>query len=66
MEEEREELEEKKGIGIKVFGVSLFLIGSLNTMLFWRGGLSDNIFGPSIILAGIALFIIGTIRGIDN
>lgn len=61
-----EEIQEKKGIAIKVFGVSLFLIGSLNTMLCWRGGLSANTFGPIVMIVGIALFIIGTVRGMDN
>jgi len=61
-----EEIEEKKGIALKVFGVSLFIIGSLNTMLCWRGGISTNTFGPIVMLAGIALFIAGTIRGQNN
>ena len=60
-----EEIQEKKGIAIKVFGISLFLIGALNTMLCWRGGIAANTFGPSVMLAGIILFIIGTIRGAE-
>ena len=61
-----EEIKEKKGIATKVFGVSLFLIGSLNTMLCWRGGISANAFGPSVMVVGIALFMIGTVRGQNN
>jgi len=60
-----EEIKEKKGIALKVFGVSLFLIGSLNTMLCWRGGIATNTFGPSVMFVGIALFIVGTIRGAE-
>ena len=54
---------EKKGVGLKVFGVCLFFIGGLNTMLCWRGGMQLYAFHPTLMAIGIAFFIAGTIRG---
>ena len=31
-----EEIKEKKGVGLKAFGMSLILLSSLNLMLSWR------------------------------
>jgi hypothetical protein len=59
------EIKEKKGVPLKVFGVCLFLIGSLTTMLHWRGGMPVSAFNPIIMVVGVAFFIIGTIRGLE-
>ncbi len=58
-----EEEGEKKGVGLKVFGVCLFITGSLSTMLCWRGGLPVSPFHPIAMAVGIAFIIAGTIRG---
>ena len=58
-----EEEREKKGVGLKVFGVCLVILGSLNTALCWRGGLPVYSFHPPLIVVGIVFFIIGNIRG---
>ena len=59
------EVKEKKGVPLKVFGVSLFFIGALTTMLNWRGGMPVNAFPPMIMVVGVAFFIIGTILGLE-
>ncbi len=53
----------KKGVKTKIFGVMLICLASLDAMLFWRGGLELSGFYISIFAAGVAFFIIGTIRG---
>ncbi|MBE9503385.1 MAG: hypothetical protein IME96_04350 [Proteobacteria bacterium] len=60
-----EKVKEKKGVALKVFGVSLFIVGSLNAVLFWRGGMPLDVFNPSVMALGITFFIIGTLRGIE-
>lgn len=60
-----EEEKTKRGVGIKVFGVSLIILGSLNLMLCWRGGLAVYPFYPAIMVVGIVLFIFGTLRGAE-
>lgn len=55
--------EEKLGIGLKVFGIILIILGSLNLVLCWRGGLPINPFFPVILAAGIGFYVIGKIRG---
>ena len=54
--------EEKQGIALKTFGVVLIILGSLNLMLCWRGGLAISPFYPVILVIGIALFIIGKLK----
>ncbi len=54
--------EEKQGTALKVFGVVLIILGSLNLMLCWRGGLSISPFYPVILLIGLGLFIIGKLK----
>ncbi|MEK6725035.1 MAG: hypothetical protein AABY54_00570 [Deltaproteobacteria bacterium] len=58
-----EEIKEKKGVGLKAFGMSLILLSSLNLMLSWRGGFPIDLFYPTILVVGIALFVVGTLKG---
>lgn len=57
---------EKKGVGLKVFGAVLVILGSLNLMLCWRGSMPVNTFYPVIVVIGIAFFVFGTLRGSEN
>lgn len=58
-----ESAEAKKGVKTKIFGVVLIFLGSLNCLLMWRGGLQLSTFPPILLVSGIALFAVGTIRG---
>jgi len=58
-----DQIKEKKGVGLKVFGMSLVLLSSLNLMLSWRGGFSIDLFYPMILAVGVALFVVGTLKG---
>ena len=55
--------EPRKGAVIKLFGVALVLIGTLDSMLFWRAGMPFGGVYVLLIVAGIILFAFGTIRG---
>lgn len=56
----------KKGIELRVFGVVLFLLGSLNAMLSWRGSFELQGFYGTLMVTGIVFFIIGLLRGSQN
>jgi hypothetical protein len=58
-----EESKEKKGVGLKVFGILLVLLSSLNLMFSWRGGFSIDYFYPMIFVVGVAFFVVGTLKG---
>lgn len=58
-----EEVKEKKGVGLKAFGMSLILLASLNLLFCWRGGFPVGVFYPAIMAVGIALFVFGVVRG---
>lgn len=57
--EEMEEGKQKKGVGLKVFGISLVILASLNMMLSWRGGFPMGAFHPVVLIAGISFFFLG-------
>lgn len=54
---------EKKGVALKFFGMSLILLSSLNMVFYWRGGFPMSPLYPTIMVAGIALFVFGILRG---
>lgn len=58
-----EEIKEKKGVGFKVFGIMLVLLSCLNLMFSWRGGFPIDLFYPTILVVGVALFVVGTLKG---
>ena len=58
-----EEFKEKKGVALKMFGMSLILLSSLDLMFCWRGGFPVGILYPTILVAGIVMFTFGQIRG---
>ena len=53
----------KKGVKSKIFGVILVILGSLDLMLSWRGGLEISGFYVLLVLSGVAIFCMGAIRG---
>ena len=53
----------KKGTKTKLFGVVLLIVGVLDCMLSWRGGLVVNEFYLGLLATGAALYAVGTIRG---
>jgi len=52
----------KKGVKTKLFGVILIFLGVLDSMLAWRGGFAVNTSYIWLIVFGIFLYAIGTIR----
>ncbi len=52
----------RKGVKTKLFGVLLVVLGALDSMLSWRGGLDTGNGYLALIAAGVALFAIGAIR----
>ncbi|MCP4319189.1 MAG: hypothetical protein GY789_25170 [Hyphomicrobiales bacterium] len=53
---------QSRGAIIRLFGVILIILGSLNTMLSWRGSFEVHPFHAALIVTGIVLYIIGAIR----
>lgn len=48
---------------LKVIGFMVLLIGSLNTMLAWKGGFISSDFQMALIGAGLILMVMGAIAG---
>ncbi|NQU56999.1 MAG: hypothetical protein HQ513_07175 [Rhodospirillales bacterium] len=55
--------ENPKGVVTKIFGVVLIILGSLDMMLSWRGGMEVNPFHVGIFMGGIVLFALGAALG---
>jgi len=52
----------RRGVKTKLLGVVLLIVGTMDSMLSWRGGLVVNDFYVFLLVAGITLYIIGAIR----
>jgi len=52
-----------KGAIIRLFGVVLIFVGTLDAMLLWRGGLALDSSYTLLICTGVALFALGAVRG---
>lgn len=52
----------KKGVKTKIFGAGLIFLGSINTILAWRGAYAVPELQVAIIVAGLFLYILGVIR----
>jgi len=50
-----------KGAIIRLFGVILIILGSLNTMLSWRGGFEVLSLPVFFLVTGVLLCLIGSI-----
>ncbi len=53
----------RKGVKTKIIGVIMMLLGGLNSMLLWKGGMPVSASFLFIFVAGVFLYVIGTIRG---
>jgi hypothetical protein len=51
-----------RGAIIRLFGVIFIILGTLNTMLAWRGGLEVMSFQTALFVSGVLLCMIGAIR----
>lgn len=51
-----------KGAIIKIFGVVLIILGVLDSMLAWRGGLSFTGFYVFLLGGGALLYAVGAVR----
>ncbi len=51
-----------KGAIIKLFGVVLIFLGTLDSMLSWRGGFAVSDFYVFLIASGVLLYAVGAIR----
>jgi predicted membrane channel-forming protein YqfA (hemolysin III family) len=52
----------KKGVKTKLFGVVLIVLGTLDSMLSWRGGFALSDLYVVLIACGVFLYAIGAIR----
>jgi hypothetical protein len=53
----------RKGVHAKLLGVGLIFLGAMDSMLSWRGGVELSDFYLALFAAGIALYVVGSIRG---
>lgn len=51
-----------RGAILSLFGAIMIILGTLNTMLSWRGGFEVVSFQVGLIATGIILCVIGAIR----
>ncbi len=51
-----------RGAIFRLFGVILIILGTLDSMLMWRGGLALDTFYVALIASGLFLVLIGTIK----
>lgn len=51
-----------RGAIVRLFGVMLVFLGTLNSLLFWRGGTAVSDFYVLLIVSGILLYAVGAIR----
>lgn len=52
----------RKGAAIKMFSVGLVFVGGLDAMLAWRGGFAVDTFATMLIVTGLALYFVGSVR----
>jgi len=50
-----------RGAVVKLFGVILIILGSLNSMLSWRGGFELLSLPVILIASGLLLYLIGSV-----
>ncbi len=56
----------RKGAIVKLFGVVLIFLGGLDSMLSWRGGFPANDFFLLLIVSGLVLYGVGSVRRRDR
>jgi hypothetical protein len=53
----------QKGVALKLLGVVSIILGSLDSMLSWRGGFAVEPFYIALILGGVILYVAGSLAG---
>ena len=53
----------RKGAIPIVFGVILVILGSLDSLLAWRGSFDVSKFSVAIIATGVVIYCIGVVKG---
>ncbi|HBR16326.1 MAG: hypothetical protein A3G39_05820 [Deltaproteobacteria bacterium RIFCSPLOWO2_12_FULL_43_16] len=56
----------KRGVGLRIFGGVLFFLGMLNIMFSMKAGLATQNFYIFMIIAGIIIFVIGSLRNMGR
>ena len=51
-----------KGVVLRIFGVILIFLGSLDLMLFWRGGIPVSFFHVLLLIIGAVFYTFGAFR----
>ncbi|VAX11299.1 hypothetical protein MNBD_GAMMA26-880 [hydrothermal vent metagenome] len=62
----REEENDKKGAVCTSFGMILIILGALDCVLAWRGSFEVTSFYVFLLVAGIALYCIGSARAAND
>ncbi|GEM_PF-5477141 len=60
------ELTPKRGVGLRVFGSILILLGTINIIFYLKMGIETQGFYILMVAVGAVLFIIGLRRNKDN
>lgn len=50
------------GVICRIFGVILLILGGMDCMLAWRGGFHIHALYIGLMVAGVLLFVIGSIQ----
>ncbi len=53
----------RRGVIPRLLGVVAIILGSLDSMLSWRGGFAVEPFYIALILGGVILYVTGTLAG---
>jgi len=51
-----------RGVGARILGVVMIIVGCLDMMLFWRDGQVPSLFFVFLVVAGVALYAIGSFQ----
>ena len=54
---------DKKGVATRLLGVVAIILGSLDSVLSWRGGFEVEPFYIALIASGVVLYISGSLAG---
>lgn len=57
-----EQVPAPKGVGIRIIGVVMVIVGALDMMLLWRDGQSPSWFFVLLIAGGLVIYAIGSVR----
>jgi len=58
---ETEDSSTEQGVVLRLLGVVAIILGSLDSMLSWRGGFTVHSFYVALILGGVILYVIGSL-----